>query len=156
MDEKEQVLMLMVGLPRSGKSTWARLSGYPIVSRDSIRLSIHGHRYIQSAEEVVAMVETTMVNSLFLSGHEFVIVDATHMSSEKIKRWDRVSRGRWRIMYVIVPTDAEECQFRAMNDNMPDLVDVIDRMRSNTDFDFTYVDDVTIVYSMDRYIISDD
>ena len=51
-------LLLMVGLPRSGKSTTARAIsqdfGVPVVSRDAIRLSVHGHRYIPEAEDHVA------------------------------------------------------------------------------------------------------
>ena len=35
-------LIVMVGLPRSGKTTWARKQGYPIVNPDSIRLAFHG------------------------------------------------------------------------------------------------------------------
>ena len=38
-------IIVTVGLPRSGKTTWAREQGYPIVNPDSIRLSLHGKRF---------------------------------------------------------------------------------------------------------------
>jgi len=39
-----KILILTVGLPRSGKSTWAAKKGFPIVSPDAIRLAMHGMR----------------------------------------------------------------------------------------------------------------
>lgn len=46
-------LVLMVGLPRSGKSTIARSGRVPIVSPDAIRLALHGQPFIASAEPTV-------------------------------------------------------------------------------------------------------
>lgn len=42
-------LILTIGLPRSGKSTWAKQQGCPVVNPDSIRLALHGKAYIQEA-----------------------------------------------------------------------------------------------------------
>ncbi len=50
-------LICTVGLPRSGKSTWCKTQSYPIVNKDSIRLALHGQRYLQDAEkEIRAMI----------------------------------------------------------------------------------------------------
>ena len=38
---------------RSGKTTWARQQGVPIVNRDAIRLALHGQRFEPRAESVV-------------------------------------------------------------------------------------------------------
>jgi predicted kinase len=35
-----QQLILTVGLPRSGKTTWAKQQGVPMVNRDAIRLAL--------------------------------------------------------------------------------------------------------------------
>src|SRR5258706_417694 len=44
-------LIVMVGLPWSGKSTWAREQGnWPIVCPDEIRFALHGQRFIAEAE----------------------------------------------------------------------------------------------------------
>ncbi|KKK82651.1 hypothetical protein LCGC14_2801230, partial [marine sediment metagenome] len=46
-------LILTVGLPRSGKSTWARKQGHPIVNPDSIRLALYGEPFIEEAEPMI-------------------------------------------------------------------------------------------------------
>ena len=76
---KNKTLILTVGLPRSGKSTWAMQQGYPVVNPDSIRLALHGHRFREESEEHVWAIAKTMVNSLFIAGHDKVIVDATNI-----------------------------------------------------------------------------
>lgn len=74
-------LLMTVGLPRSGKSTWARKQfGVPIVNPDSIRLAMHGHQFIKSAEPFVWATASTMVEALFLAGHPTVILDATNVT----------------------------------------------------------------------------
>ena len=64
-----KTLILTVGLPRSGKSTWAAQTGWPIVNRDAIRLALHGQAYIQDAEDMVTAIETYMVKALFGAGN---------------------------------------------------------------------------------------
>ncbi len=80
-------LILTVGLPRSGKSTWARKHGSPIVNPDSIRLATYGKRYWQPGEENVWATARIMVRSLFLAGHEEVIVDATNITQKRRDFW---------------------------------------------------------------------
>ena len=80
-------LILTVGLPQSGKSTWAMKQGLPIVNPDSIRLAIHGKPFIGSAEPFVWAVAKTMVRSLFLAGHKTVILDATNVTRKRRDEW---------------------------------------------------------------------
>lgn len=81
------ILVLTIGLPRSGKSTWSRQQGFPIVNPDSIRLALHGQRYIQQAEPYVWAIAHTMVDSLFLAGHQVVILDATNTTAQRRQEW---------------------------------------------------------------------
>ncbi len=54
MEETEQTLILMVGLPRSGKTTRARQIDHPIVNPDSIRLALHApHPFLKGMEPFV-------------------------------------------------------------------------------------------------------
>lgn len=118
-------LFLTVGLPRSGKSTWAKQKGWPIVNPDSIRLAIHGERYNQLAEPYVWAVAETMVRSLFLAGHDRVILDATNISEGRRKRWKTPD---WITRFVPVTTDKLECIRRAVSTNDEYIVSVIERM----------------------------
>jgi predicted kinase len=132
----EKILLLLAGLPRSGKSTWAIRQGLPIVNRDAIRLAVHGVPYIQATEPMIGVIEEYMVKSLFLAGNFTVVVDATHVSEKRRKRWKYIAEDcdvSLRIKVFPVPKD--ECVLRAKNDGREDLVPVIERMADNWDLD---------------------
>lgn len=119
-------LILLVGLPRSGKSTWARKSGYPIVNPDSIRLALHGERFIKSFEPEVWTLTRRMVESLFIAGHDTVILDATNISRENRAEWGFTSK--WCAHIHWIKTDKEECIKRAKKGDREDLIPIIERM----------------------------
>ena len=122
-------LIVMVGLPRSGKSTAVReLSkrhNAPIVKKDDIRLALHGHVYEKNAEPFVRAISKVMVQSLFLSGHEVVIADETHYSKEAR---DFIRDGPWATVFYEVPTPPEVCHARADATGHVWLHPVIDQM----------------------------
>lgn len=121
-------LILVSGLPRSGKTTWALKQGHPVVSRDGIRKALHGEPYIQAAEDMVTAIEVYMVNSLFAAGHTTVIVDATHLKKKYIDRW---SYGNWVLQVHSIDTPADICIERAIKDEKPELVPIIQRMATS-------------------------
>lgn len=118
-------LILIIGLPRSGKTTWALQQGHPIVCRDAIRLALYGKVYFQEAEDMITTLETYMVKSLFEAGHDTVIVDATHLKKKYIDRW---SYGNWDVQTHIIDTPFEVCLERAMKDKNHKLVSIIEAM----------------------------
>lgn len=131
-------LILCVGLPRSGKTTWAKKQNKPIVNRDSIRLAFHGQAYLGKAEPMVSVIEQIMVEALVLAGHEEVIIDATHTTATRRNAWN--NRG-YDLTYVFFRTSKETCIKRAMSDGREDLIPVIERMDSQRDFDTDEVKD---------------
>ena len=124
----ETLLILMVGLPYSGKSTWAVKQGIPIVSPDAIRLSL-GHRFRMENEPLVWGIAKTMVESLFEAGHRSVILDATNTTEERRKQWN--SR-KWKTMYKNIKTTKEECLKRAGNDK--EILSIIEKMNEKINF----------------------
>lgn len=127
-------LILTVGLPRSGKSTWARgyanLNNTPIVNPDSIRLAMHGKPFIGSMEPYVWAIARTMVSSLFIAGHDEVILDATNITAERRLQW----RSRqWLREFQCFHEDAETCRSRAHTSiddpfQLEGILGTIDRM----------------------------
>lgn len=107
-------LILTVGLPRSGKSTWSsylvKTYGYGIVNPDSIRLALYRRPYIVDAEEMVWTIAKIMVKSLFLTGYETVILDSTNMTRKARDRW---ASDDWTRGYKYFNTDVATCLERA-------------------------------------------
>ena len=120
MDKKPN-LHLMVGLPRSGKSTIANTMGYPIVNPDSIRLALHGQAFIGDAEPMVWVIAKYMVKSLFIAGHSDVILDATNITKARRDEW---KSKKWNRQFVVVDTPKDVCLERANEA----LIPIIERM----------------------------
>lgn len=106
-------LILMVSLPRSGKSTAARLMGHPIVNPDSIRLALHGSRFLPAAEPMVWTIAKYMVKALFLAGHTTVVLDSTNTTQKRRNEW---LSDDWDLSLVHINTSEEECTRRAVKE----------------------------------------
>lgn len=133
-----KTLILTVGLPRSGKTTWAREQNIPIVNRDSIRLALHGQAFLTKAEPIITILENLMVESLFLAGHEKVIIDATHITAKRRERWtDYISTlgSDYRLVLEKFSVSEEVCMQRAIDTYREDLIPVIVRMSQQLDID---------------------
>jgi len=130
INDNKKLLVVTVGLPRSGKSTWSREQNLPIVNPDGIRLALHGERYLPQAEPWVWTFAKTMVEALFNAGHDIVILDATNVTQKERDQW---IDEKWDVVFHWVATTKEECISRAMKTNDLEIVEVINRM--NKDFE---------------------
>lgn len=86
-------VIILKGLPASGKSTWAKdfiqgKNNWVIVSRDSIREST-GEYWVPSREDYITDVEESSV-LMALKNNLNVIIDATNLNDERNKKWDRI------------------------------------------------------------------
>lgn len=115
-----KTLILTVGLPQSGKSTWAKDSGHPIINRDAIRKTIGGTIRYFKEENRVTEIEYTMVESLFNAGHKVVVVDATHLKRKYRKAWQVWCMNRAiKVDYRFFLTPMDICIERAIK-NYPE------------------------------------
>ena len=128
----KKTLVMMVGLPRSGKSTLAKAmskkTGAPIVTPDQVRLAIHGQPFVPSAEKLVWAHVDIMVRALF-GNHDTVILDATNTNRRVRDEWRRPSQ--WNRVFLLVDTDKDECAKRAYMTNQTYLIPVIEKMHEN-------------------------
>jgi predicted kinase len=121
------LLIVMVGLARSGKSTWAQKQSIPIACPDAIRFALHGHAFIPLAEPMVWAISGIMVRSLFLAGHTIVIVDGCHVKHEQRQFWvDMGDREGWRTIFKPITTPELTCIKRCGEDD--EMVGVVQRM----------------------------
>lgn len=123
-------LWCLVGLPRSGKSTWAedmayRNEFYPIVCKDSIRLALHGQRFLKERESEVGEITEIMIHALFLSGHRVVVLDETNTT---IERRNQYRSEHWGVRFKVFSTPKEECIRRAMITNDTVIIPIIEKM----------------------------
>lgn len=108
--EVEKELYVLVGLPRSGKSTWAQQQSVPIVCPDAIRLALTGQAFVPEAEPMVWTLARYMVRALFLAGHRHVILDACNTTKARRSNW---KSPEWQRTFLWFDTPAGTCQERA-------------------------------------------
>ena len=127
-----KTLILTVGLPRSGKSTWSIKQGFPIVNADSIRLALYNEAFIRDGENMVWTIAHYMVKSLFLAGHDVVIHDATNLTAGRRTPW---LSGNWTTKYKLFKANEVTCIKRALESKKPELVEIIRIMADDIDYD---------------------
>ncbi len=120
-------LILTVGLPRSGKSTWASSTNYPVVNPDAIRLALHGKAYIKEAEDFVWATAFVMVRALFLACHHTIVVDATNITKKRRDAW-RDKFPDATVTCMEFKRSADDCIVQARVDGREELIQVIERM----------------------------
>jgi predicted kinase len=127
---KYTYLKVMVGLPRSGKTTYCeqhlKPSGWVVVNPDSFRLAIHGHKFISAAEPFVWATVYAAVDGLRMAGHN-VVVDGCHLTKKRREPW--VQRGA---EFMPMGTTKEICIQRAGDDH--EIIQVIHRMALDCDW----------------------
>jgi predicted kinase len=131
-DPVQYRVILMHGLPYSGKSTEARrLSkkyGWPIVNPDAVRVALHGSRFLAVMEPWVWLITFLMVKVMHLTGYDTVIVDACNNTRKRRDEWRRVSPEDVEILLVPVWTSSSECIERAAKNNDQEIIPQIGRM----------------------------
>ena len=122
-------LHMMVGLPRSGKSTEAKKLGFPVVCPDDIRVVLHGGVWRANMEPMVWAIAHIMVETLFMT-NDNIILDACHVSKPRRLEWESLD---WGCVYHVCNTPSGVCIVRALSIGRQDLVPVIRRMAASWD-----------------------
>lgn len=84
----------MVGLPGSGKSTYARALqevGFTRIEPDAFRKALHGGAFHSPAEPIVWATAELAVRALLVSGHA-VVIDATNTTRHRRSGWLKIAR----------------------------------------------------------------
>jgi predicted kinase len=123
-------LIITVGYPRCGKSTWAQGTGFPVVSSDAIRLALFGSLWSEAHEHLVLPLARTMVRALFHAGHERVIWDSVNVTRALRAFWRPNPDLLWERTYQIFARQPLVCKDRADITGKPYLKAVIDRMHA--------------------------
>jgi predicted kinase len=119
------ILICTVGLPRSGKSTWARQAGFPIIDPDGIRLAMTGRRWYGPIEHEIWATARTMVRALFWSGNKVVVLDSPNYQKRARDVFIPSPDCHWKRHFILINTPANVCKERA-EETYPVLCDIID------------------------------
>jgi predicted kinase len=129
-------ITLLVGLPRSGKTTWVELNNefnfngkkQVIISADKLRYLIYNQRFWSDGEPMMWAVRKIMLKSLIEQGVD-IIVDETNTTKKARQEIIKLAtKYGYHIKALVFDIDAEVCRQRAIESNQEDLIPIIDRM----------------------------
>lgn len=116
----QNLLIVTVGLPRSGKTTWALDHIMPVVSPDAIRQVFLASGTPVVTEPMVYHIANFMVRSLFMAGHTRVIVDDPNLTRKLRDRWyPKAKDPTWEVSFHHIYTGVDVCISRAEPDHIP-------------------------------------
>jgi predicted kinase len=127
VDTRKRVIVL-VGLPGSGKSTWAERQGIPVLSSDAVRESLTGDARDQSANARVFQKLRESLSQRLRDGEPATIVDATSLTPADRKGWVQLAvslAGEAEAVFFDTPLDVCKARNAARSRIVPE--DVMDR-----------------------------
>lgn len=127
-------LTLLIGIPASGKSFYARTRRQPIISLDIIRAQLYGDARILGKASEVDHVARERLERL-AGDRRDVILDATHVSPLRRQRMIRLARrlGYDRVIGVWLKTPIAECVRRNARRKRPVPTFVLYVMQAHLD-----------------------
>ena len=118
-------IIVLVGLPGSGKSTWARKQDLPVLSSDAMRLMLADDVTDQSIHRRVFAALRYLLRQRIAIGRPVTCIDATHTTVRERRQWIQIARKYGcRIEAVFFDVPPEVCKQRNVNRDrtVPDWV----------------------------------
>ena len=130
--KRKPILKILVGLPRSGKTTYAeRYKGsWAIISADQLRYLVYGQRFCAVGEDLVWAIRKVALKMLLEQGMD-IVIDETNATKVRRKAIiDVVKKYDYTIEFVVINTSAEVCIQRAEAEGDKYIIPIIERMEA--------------------------
>jgi len=85
-------LVILVGLPASGKSTWAQKQALPILSSDAVRVLLTGDVTHQGANRLIFQTLRQLAAARLQAGMEVTCIDSTALTQWERRCWVRFAQ----------------------------------------------------------------
>ena len=122
----------MIGLPRSGKSTYAKKfaaeNNVTRVNADDLRLELYGERFYGGGEDMLWSVFRYMCKALVRSGNSIILVNTNITNDSRRPLLTLSKKYDIGIRYIYIDTPKDVCQLRALETKQENLVSVIEKM----------------------------
>ncbi len=118
-DLPARTVVILKGLPASGKTTYARaMEGYRRVNKDDLRVMLDDGRYSPENEQVVGAVRDLAIIAVLYGGND-VVVDDTNLDPKHEDRIRDVVGKLAKVEVIHIRCDIEECVRRDATRSLP-------------------------------------
>ena len=123
----DKTLIVLIGLPKSGKSYWSNNQPYPVVEMDKVRLDFYGKRFLKEYESEAKDHAKNKIISLFsYTTINTVILDDCNITKSDRDFW---LSDYWITKYHLIDTPKEVCINRSYEREEDEgLVPIIEKM----------------------------
>jgi predicted kinase len=131
---KMKTLIMLIGLPRSGKSTYTKnlveesRGGVAVISADTIRKILYGQCFYADGEPLMWSIRDVFLKSLMESGTDIVIDETNINYKNRGKAIGLALKHGYEVDAVWIETPVKICEERAMDTAQSELIPVINRM----------------------------
>lgn len=128
--ESRPTLTILVGLPRAGKTSYARqYKGQAIIlSADRLRYLVYNQRFWSGGEDLMWSIHD-IVLKLLLEQQVDIISDETNYTIQSRERIIKLAREYgYKITCVVIPTPLQVCIQRAKEENYSRIIPFIEHL----------------------------
>lgn len=119
------LIVLLVGLPGSGKSTWLKSQNIQAISSDEIRILLTGNAANQTVNKQVFFLLRMILRLRLRTGQPVTYVDATNLTRWERQQYIRIARkfqADTEVLWFNVPLEVSKERNRLRERVVPDEV----------------------------------